>query len=291
MFCGGTRSTEMPSYDVHQHIWPQPVVDVLRGRTRPPRLVRDLLELVEGSFPVDLGEHDLDARLALLDRHEIDVAVVSLPPTLGWERHPELADAYHAGVLDLAAASGERLLPLACGTCLEGFAGACVSATAATGDLGTLPDELSRAGQVLFVHPGPPAAAHASAPPWWAAVVSYTAQMQAAYLAWIADSAERHPNLHVIFAILAGGAPIQLERLRSRAVEPQTVLHPNVHLEIASYGRRALELSLDACGAGQLLYGSDIPVIDSRPTSNALSELGAGVRRTIVTENPTRLFA
>jgi predicted TIM-barrel fold metal-dependent hydrolase len=281
----------MPSYDVHQHIWPQPVVDVLRRRMQPPRLERDLLELEEGSFPVDLAEHELDARLALLDRDGIDVAVVSFPPTLGWERHPELADAYHAGVLDLAAASGGRLLPLACGTCLEGFAGACVSAQAATGDLGTLPDELGRAGQVLFVHPGPPEAAHASAPTWWAAVASYTAQMQAAYLAWIADGTGRHPSLHVVFAILAGGAPIQLERLRSRGVEPKTLLHPNVHLEIASYGRRALELSLDACGAGQLLYGSDIPVIDSRPTSNALSELGEGVRRTILTENPTRLFA
>ena len=129
------------------------------------------------------------------------------------------------------------------------------------------------------------------APPWWAAVASYTAQMQAAYLTWIANGAERRAGVHVIFAILAGGAPIQLERLRSRGVEPQTVLHPNVHLEVASYGRRALELSLDACGAGQLLYGSDIPVIDSRATLNALSELGEEVGSTILTENPTRLFA
>jgi hypothetical protein len=280
----------MPSYDVHQHIWPEAVFDVLRSRKRAPRLARDLLELDEGSFPVDLAEHDLEARLELLDRDGIDVAVVSLPPTLGWERHPELADAYHAGGLELAAASGGRLLPLACGTCLEGFAGACVSAAAAAGDLGALPGELGRAGQVLFVHPGPPGAAEAGAPPWWAALSSYTAQMQAAYLAWIADGAERHTDVHVVFAILAGGAPIQLERLRSRDVDPRTVLHPNVHLEIASYGRRALELSLDAYGARQLLYGSDTPVIDSRPTLNALSELGERVRRAVLAENPTRLF-
>ncbi|MGH3115026.1 MAG: hypothetical protein ACRDOP_16300, partial [Gaiellaceae bacterium] len=109
----------MPSYDVHQHIWPDSVVDILRRRNRPPRLEHDVLELEEGSFPVDLGEHELEARLALLDRDGIDVAVVSLPPTLGWERHPELADAYHAGVLELTAASGGRLLPLACGACLD----------------------------------------------------------------------------------------------------------------------------------------------------------------------------
>jgi 6-methylsalicylate decarboxylase len=281
----------MPSYDVHQHIWPETVVDVLRSRKRPPRLERGVLVLEEGSFPVDLREHELDARLALLDRDGIDVAVVSLPPTLGWERHPELADAYHAGVLELAAASGGRLLPLACGACLDAFAGACVSAAAATGRLGALPDELGRAGQLLFVHPGPPGAVHARAPSWWAALASYTAQMQAAYLAWIADGAEDHAGVQVVFAILAGGAPIQLERLRSRGVEPRTMLHPNVHLEIASYGRRALDLCLDAYGAGQLLYGSDAPVIDTRATLNALSELGEGVRRAILRENPTRLLA
>lgn len=115
--------------------------------------------------------------------------------------------------------------------------------------------------------------------------------MQAAYLAWIADRPEGSASVHVVFAILAGGAPIQLERLRSRGVEPRTVLDPHVHLETASYGRRALELSLEAYGAGQLLYGSDTPVIDSRPTLDALSELGERVRRAVLAENPTRFFA
>jgi len=281
----------MPTYDVHQHLWPEQVVEVLRGRRRPPRLQRNVLELDEGSFPVDLREHELDARLALLDRDGIDVAVVSLPPTLGWEHHPELADAYHAGIRELAAASGGRLRPLACGTCLEGFAGACVSAAAFLGRLGALPDELERAGQVLFVHPGPPGAAPEDAPSWWTALVPYTAQMQAAYLAWVADVGERHAGLTVVFAILAGGAPIQLERLHSRGVEPRSVLHPSVHLETSSYGRRALELCLKAHGVAQLLYGSDAPVIDSRPTLQALSELGGAVQHAVLSENPTRLFA
>ena len=280
----------MPRYDVHQHVWPEPVFEALRGRRRPPRLRRDVLELEEGSFPVDLREHQLESRLALLDRDGIDIAVVSLPPTLGWERHPELADAYHEGIVELAAASGGRLLPLACGACLEGFAGACVSAGAAKGSLGTLPGELGRAWQVLFVHPGPPDPPPSGAASWWTALTDYTAQMQAAYLAWVADGAAQYPGLPVIFAILAGGASIQLERLRSRGVEPRTVA-PNVHLETASYGRRALALCLETHGAGQLLYGSDAPVIDSRPTLNALSELGEGVRRAVLTENPTRLFA
>ncbi|MGH7338057.1 MAG: amidohydrolase family protein, partial [Myxococcota bacterium] len=122
-------------------------------------------------------------------------------------------------------------------------------------------------------------------------LVPYTAQMQAAYLAWVADVGERHASLSVVFAILAGGAPIQLERLRSRGVEPRTVLHPNVHLETSSYGRRALELCLKAHGVAQLVYGSDAPVIDSRPTLQALSALGGAVQHAVLRENPTRLLA
>lgn len=248
----------------------------------------DVLELAEGSFPVDLREHELERRLALLDRDGIDVAVVSLPPTLQWEEHPELADAYHVGMRELAVASDGRLLPLACGACLDEFAGACVSAGAVVAGLGSLPDELERARQVLFVHPGVPAAGPAGAPPWWTAVVSYTAQMQAAYLAWLAQRVERHPRLPAVFAILAGGGPIQLERLRSRGA--LLAGSPSVYLDIASYGRRALELCLATHGARQLLYGSDAPVVDGRPTLRALSGLGEPVRRAVLAENATRLF-
>jgi hypothetical protein len=280
----------VPSYDVHQHLWPERLVAALRRRREPPRLEGEVLGLAEGSFPIDLREHELERRLALLDRDEIDVAVVSLPPTLEWERHPELADAYHDGIRELAEASGGRLLPLACGACLDGFAGACVSAAASLAGLGSLPDELESAEQVLFVHPGPPAAPPEGAPGWWTAVVSYTAQMQAAYLAWLAERMRRRANLTVIFAILAGGAPIQLERLRSRGVEVRTVVGSNLYFETASYGRHALELCLEAYGLRQLLYGSDAPVIDTRPTLQALIELGEAVRSTVQRENPTSLF-
>ena len=58
-----------------------------------------------------------------------------------------------------------------------------------------------------------PASPPAAAPAWWPAVVDYTSQMQRAYFAWLAGAQERWPDVTVVFAILAGGAPIQLERL------------------------------------------------------------------------------
>ena len=89
--------------------------------------------------------------------------------------------------------------------------------------------------------------------------------MQAAYFAWIADGVERHPDLHVIFAVLAGGAPIQLERLRSRGFAPEAASHTKLYLDTASFGASALRLCLETLGPQQLIFGSDVPVIDSEP--------------------------
>jgi 6-methylsalicylate decarboxylase len=278
-------------FDVHQHFLPPPVLDVLRARREPPRLTGRSLELREGSFPFDERAHDLGERIALLDHDGIDVAVVSLAPTLETEAHPELRDAYHEGMLEVVAAAGGRLRAQAAGECRPGFAGACVSAAAVVSGLGELPRELAAANGVLFVHPGPPAPAVPGAPPWRAAVTDYTAQMQAAYFSWIAGGAARHPDLQVVFAILAGGAPFQLERLASRGMDADSALPLGVHLDTASYGRRALALCLETVGAARLVYGSDVPIVDSRPTLKALEGLGRSVLDTVSCENPARLFA
>ena len=225
----------MLTYDVHQHLWPEALIAALRARRERPRLRGSVLELPSGDFDADLGAHTLEARLALLDRDEIDVAVISCPPTL------EL----------------------------------CV--------------ELDRRGSLLFVHPGPaPVPPHA--PGWWPAVVDYTAQMQAAYAAWLALSSDRWPELRVLFAILAGGAPFQLERLASRGIDSRGVVRPNVFLDTASYGERALDLTLATYGVGQLVYGSDVPVIDSGPTLRSVRSFGQAVADVVCRDNPARLL-
>ncbi len=280
----------LPSFDVHQHFLPSPLIEALRARVETPRLVGGRLELEEGSFPFDEGDHDLERRLALLDRDETDIAIVSLAPTLGTEAHAELRDAYHAGIRDVVSAAGGRLRALAAGACLDDFVGACVSAQALVTGLGSLPDELATQGQVLFVHPGPPAPPPDGAPAWWAPVVDYTAQMQAAYFAWLADGVERHPDLHVVFAVLAGGAPIQLERLRSRGFAPEAASHTKLYLDTASFGASALRLCLETLGPQQLIFGSDVPVIDSEPTLRALAEMGEATFATARSDNLGRLF-
>jgi predicted TIM-barrel fold metal-dependent hydrolase len=276
---------------VHQHLWPEPFLSALSRRREPPRLRGRTLELaVEGAFEVDLAEHDLEARLRLLDRDEIDVALVSLPPTLEIAPHEELREAYHEGILELACASDGRLLPLAAGVCREGLVGASVSPSAlVAGSLDPLLGQLEAAGQLLFVHPGVAQPRPSEAPAWWAAVVDYTAQMQAAYAAWLARDAARHPRLPAVFAILAGGAPIQVERLRSRGVD-EAALPANAYFDTASYGERALRLCLETVGAERLVFGSDAPVIGPRPTLAAVRGLGDAVAETVLGENVRRLL-
>ncbi len=279
----------MLSYDVHQHLWPEALIEGLRTRQERPRLRGSVLELPSGDWDADLGVHTLDARLALLDRDEIDVAVISLPPTL--ELDEALVEAYHEGIAEVVAASGGRLVALACGSARDGFAGVCVPAWDLAGLVAREPllEELERRGGLLFVHPGP-APAPEGVPAWWPAVVDYTAQMQAAYAAWIALNADRWPDLRVVFAILAGGAPFQLERLASRGIDTRSVVRPNVYLDTASYGERALELALATYGVAQLVYGSDAPVIDSEPTLRSIRGFGQAVEDVVCRDNPARLL-
>ena len=115
--------------------------------------------------------------------------------------------------------------------------------------------------------------------------------MQAVYVKWLTEGVDRWPRLKVVFAILAGGGPIQLERLRSRGVSLRSLLHENVFFETSSYGRHALELCLATFGVGNLLLGTDAPVIDPSPTMDAVRLFGDAVADAICEQNPTRLLS
>jgi hypothetical protein len=282
--------------DIHRHLWPQPLLDALRERQEPPYLRDWNLVLGDGEYAVEPDAYGVSRCLAELDRDGIGLAVVSCPPTLGIadlpadEAAPLLA-AYHEGVEAAVAASAGRLLAFSMDVPRPGYAGTVVSAEALR-DLDRLApvlDELDRRRQVLFVHPGP--SANGAEAPWWNAVVGYTAQMQAAYAAWLARGLSRWPELRVVFAILAGGAPIQLERLRSRGFDVRRALAPTIYLDTASYGRRALELSLATYGGGQLVFGSDAPVIDPRMTLEAVRGFGQAVADAVCVDNPRELLS
>jgi 6-methylsalicylate decarboxylase len=291
------KDRSVAATDIHQHLWPEPFLAALSARSRPPLLRGRELELEgEPVWELDVESHDLDTRLALLDRLELDRAVVCLQPTLGLERLPageahELAAIWERGILELAASSRGRILPLAASSAAEGFVGLCVSGIELL-DLDALAprlDALVASGGFLFVHPGG-AVAPPGAPSWWTAIVDYTAQMQAAYVAWFVHGAERWPDLDVVFAILAGGAPIQLERMAARGVNERRSMLPRLWFDTATYGRRALDLTMSMFGVDRMLFGSDVPVVDPAFGRDAVRSFGDAVADAVVSANPDRLL-
>ncbi len=280
----------MAGFDVHQHLWPRAFTEALAQRTQAPYLDGDALHVSEGASAVDLRDHELATRLALLDLHEIDTAVVSLQPSLGLaalepSERDSLIRVWEDGILELAAEAPGRIAPLAVGRPRDGFAGVSVGAGRLDhlDDLEPTLDGLRGRG-LLFVHPDP-GDPPSSAPAWWPAVVDYTSQMQRAYFAWLSSAQERWPDVSVVFAILAGGAPIQLERLSSRGVDVRSSLHRNVFFDTASYGRRALELCIETFGVEQLVFGTDAPVVDPTPAIRAVDAFGESVSRLIRQDN------
>jgi len=141
----------------------------------------------------------------------------------------------------------------------------------------------------LFVHPGPvgglptPEAAHL--PHWWPALTDYVAQMQAAWFAFLHAGRRAHPRLRVLFAMLAGGAPLHLERYAARRGVPAPDPDPLVFYDTSSYGPRMIGAVAEQVGAAQLVYGSDRPVVDPRRP-----QLDPDLRLALVATNPRRLL-
>ncbi|MEE2061377.1 amidohydrolase family protein [Rhodococcus artemisiae] len=289
-----------PRVDVHQHLWPSSFVDALRDRSNPPRLDGWTLHL-SGELPyqVDPADHSVPARAALTVRDGIDLALVSMSSALGIERLPAeesgpLLDAYHEGALALpgpfgvwAAANIEEPDPRMLRDVLAaGCVGLQIPATAVADPAGLdrcapLLEELERAGAPLFVHPGPAAAP--GAPAWWPAMVSYVGQMHTAWFGWHEFGARRFPRLRVLFAMLAGLAPLHADRMAARG-GPAGVPAPGVYVETSSYGREIVATVMDRLGEDRVLLGSD------RPYAAPLALGGsAGVR--LRTGNPARFFS
>ena len=142
----------------------------------------------------------------------------------------------------------------------------------------------------VFVHPDAGQAPDPARPGWWEWIVGYPVRTQEAYMAWLAVGRARWPTLRVLFAMLGGGGPFQLERLARRGVDVRSALDPNTFFDVSSHGRRAIELCIETFGVAQLAYGSDTPVVDSKPTLDAVRGFGDAVRHVLQSDTPSRLL-
>jgi len=300
--------------DVHQHLWPEALLDRLARRRSAPRLRRRREGWVveapgEPEVAVDLADHDPDRRAEVVRSDGLDRAYVALSSPLGIEALPPdegrpLLDAWHDGAAELPAAFGAWAAPSVsdpdpgelAALLDRGFVGACLPAEALAGATGfercgPLLELLGERGAPLLVHPGPGpdtllgtgSAGGTGAPAWWPAMTRYVASMNAAWHAFAAYG-PGHPRLRVCFAVLAGLGPLHRERLLARGV--RSVTRPGVFLDTASYGPRAVDAVIREIGVDSLVYGSDRPVLSAGEPA-----LGEAVRVALRTRNPARLLA
>jgi predicted TIM-barrel fold metal-dependent hydrolase len=293
--------------DIHQHLWPESLLRGLSLRREPPRLVRGrsgwALRLAgEPETPLDLADHDPGRRAALVRADGLERALVAPSTPLGIEALPALEaepllDAYHEGVRALPEEFGAWAAvglaapdPGAVASLLDdGFVGACVAAGALGGPsgferLGAVLEVIERRGAPLLVHPGAEPAPADDVPRWWAPVTGYVATMQTAWHAFAVWGRSAHPDLRVCFAMLAGLAPLQRERLVARG--GPAISDPDVFLDVSSYGARAVDAVLREVGVDRLVYGSDRPVVPAVDV-----DLGDAVRAALRERNPARLLS
>lgn len=290
--------------DVHQHLWPESLIEALRSRSTPPRMRGWTLELAgEPDYEVDPRAHDPAERAEQVRQDGLDLALVSLSSPLGIEslareEAEELLGAYHEGALGLpesfgawAAACLTDVDPGALSRELDrGFVGLQLPATALIDDAGyenagPLLEVLEDAGLPLLVHPGPVGSgSRGGQPSWWPAVVDYVQQMHAAWYAFRAHGRPRHPRLRVCFAMLAGLAPLHSERFAARSGE-RSVVDQDAFLEISSYGTRAVDAVVRVLGIDVIVNGTDRPY-----TEPALLDLGPAALHAIRTANALRLL-
>ena len=292
--------------DIHQHLWPEPLLRALSRRPEPPCLVRRgpgwalrLHGVPEAAL--DLADHDPGRREALVSADGLDRALVAPSAPLGIESLPAaeaepLLAAYHDGVAELGARFGAWAAvglddpdPAGlAGLLARGFAGACVPAGALAGPagydrLGPVLETLERLDAPLLIHPGPAGTAPPDAPAWWPALNDYVTAMQTAWHAFAAWGRPAHPALRVCFAMLAGLAPLQRERLVARGGRGDS--DPDVFLDTSSYGPRAVDAVLREVGVDRLVHGSDRPVVPAAELA-----LGEAVHVALRERNPARLL-
>jgi hypothetical protein len=291
----------MNAIDLHQHLWPEPLVELLRARTRTPYLRGWTLHTAgEPAYDVEPQAHDAAHRITLDHHAEVGLACVSLSSPLGIESLPrteatQLIDAWHIGTFDLPSHFAawasvpvvepdlDKLARLLAGP----FVGVQLPATALTTPAGwQAAGEVLRvaelAGKPVFIHPGPVAGA-VSVPSWWAPVVDYVGQLQAAWWGWHAfGGRSQFPLLRLVFAAGAGLAPLHHERLSARGGSPGTV-DPDVFVDTSSYGAQAVDALIRALGIDSVVLGSD------RPYAEPIRSLfGEAATRRIRVENPRR---
>jgi hypothetical protein len=300
--------------DLHQHVWTPPLLEALQAREALPYARREggrwvLHAAGERPSVIDLAADQSDRRAQLLRRDGAQAAVVAISSPIGIEALPRddalgLIDAHLSGVQQLGesfAAWGPVALAdpdpadvdavLARGCVGVSLPAGALAGPAALNALGALLERVDEREVPLFIHPGgalgPPAGeAGLEEPLWWRALTDYVHQMQAAWLTFATHGRRELPHLRVVFSMLAGLAPLLVERLTTRGGPEVELADPLSFYDTSSYGPRAVETMARWLGPDRLVYGSDRPVLEPIPTGREHELMGRAGRLIVPTGAP-----
>ena len=298
----------MTVVDLHQHLWPEDVLRTLEGRHAAPRArwhgnSWEVRLRREPAFTVDPADHDPVRRVEELEAAGVDRALVALSSPVGAESVPEAVAAWSAAAATLpgrlgwwaavpTGVSAAEQAAIARDAIADGAAGLCLpahalrSVAAAEAALPLL-REVDRHGAPVFVHPGEADGAPDD-PSWWSPTTSYVAQMHVAWHGFHVVARPALPGLRVVFALLAGLAPLHLERTVGRGASFQgAVDDPRSFYDTSSYGPAAIRAMARAIGTAQLVHGTDHPVATVGGDAVA-SALGEDAAELVRRNNPAR---
>jgi predicted TIM-barrel fold metal-dependent hydrolase len=316
--------------DFHAHWIPQALAKGLRARPAVPRIEsmptgEDFVSW-QGRMPAG-PLLDLEARAEFMDRHGVEMQVLSLAGLFGVDCLPAresmpLVTAFN----DAAASLGERFaalaalpladLPLACRE-LErahalGLRGAILPADAFASlavaeRFRPLFEVANHLNCHFFIHPGPlepQPERHLRGlrldSAWERRIVLETqARLSDAVVTLcLSGFLDAYPDVSIHVANLGGAIPFLVERMeevrRAQMNEPEPPSRRlgRCYVDTASFGSRGIEMAVACFGRERVLFGSDCPVFDTGRMLACIgaARLDADTQRLILAGNAQRLL-
>jgi predicted TIM-barrel fold metal-dependent hydrolase len=78
--------------------------------------------------------------------------------------------------------------------------------------------------------------------------------------------------------------------MAARGFDERRAMLPHIWFDTASYGRRALDLTMSTFGVEPMLFGTDIPIVDPEPALDVVRSFGDAVTGAVLSINSDRLL-
>jgi aminocarboxymuconate-semialdehyde decarboxylase len=248
------------------------------------------------SMPEQYAEPDLERRIEYLDRHGIDIQVLSTPRSSDYsaEEGAELAKITNDGIAEATQRHPNRFIGLASVPIKDkskaldelnraihelGFKGVCISSNIGgipldSEDLWPFYKRVVELDIPIFVHPGYPLGVDQMKDYGLGPIVGFEFDLILAQVRLIYGGVlEEFPTLKFIFSHLGGGTPFLKERIENgwefaKTVpdkKPRISKQPSYYLEslyfeTVSFYKPAIMCAIQCSGVDKILFGTDYPL-------------------------------